>query len=550
MEKTQTTAYFSMEIALQDEIPNYAGGLGILAGDTLHSCADLGSDVVGVSLIYHQGDTEENRFKAEQFLTLHDETIEIEIEGRNIKIMIWEFDLKGKNDKSIPIIFLSSDHPDNKRWDRDLTKYLYAADRYTRLGQEMILGIAGVRALEILGYNNLNTYHMNEGHSAFLTLELLRKYEFDAEKVKSLCTFTTHTPVPAGHDHFEYNLAYSTMNKMMPLDIKEYATYEDLSTTDLALNLSRVSNSVSAKHREVCEGMFPRHNFENVTNGIYHPRWVGKEIKELLDETFPGWEEQPELLKNAVTKINSEKLVEANKKQKRELVDWLNSRKELFPFETIQDDDYFGVKTLTIGFARRYVPYKRHTLIFKDMERLRNMGYRKIQLIFAGNCHEGDSFCNQIKQEVERYSNMLRGQIRVAILTEYNIEVAKKLISGCDVWLNNPIPPREASGTSGMKAALNGGINLSILDGWWIEGFNMNNNAGWAFGNEAFEEGENQDTHDSKVLLEQLTNLVDCYYNRKDEWSERMKSAISLVGYFNTHRLVNEYQEKIWTPKS
>ncbi len=539
-----------MEIALQDEIPNYAGGLGILAGDTLHSCADLGSDVVGVSLVYHQDDREEGRFKIENFLTLRDETVELEIEGRNIKIMIWEFDLKGKSDKSIPIIFLSSNHPDNKQWDKDITKYLYAADRYTRLGQEMILGIAGIRALEILGYNKLNTYHMNEGHSAFLTLELLKKYDFNTEKVRSLCTFTTHTPVPAGHDHFEYSLAYSTMNKSLPLEIKEYATYEDLSTTDLALNLSRVANSVSAKHREVCEGMFPRHDFENVTNGIYHPRWVGKEIKEVLDETFPGWEEKPELLKDAETKIDANRLVDANKKQKRELVDWLNTRKELFPFETIENDDYFGVKTLTIGFARRYVPYKRHTLIFKDMERLRNMGYRKIQLIFAGNCHEGDSFCNQIKQEAERYSHMLRGQIRVAILTEYNIEVARKLISGCDVWLNNPVPPREASGTSGMKAALNGGINLSILDGWWIEGFNMNKKAGWAFGDEAFSEGEDQDTHDSKFLLEQLKDLIDCYYNRKEEWSERMKSAISLVGHFNTHRLVNEYQEKIWTPRS
>lgn len=539
-----------MEIALQDEIPNYAGGLGILAGDTLHSCADLGSDVVGVSLIYHQESTGERRFQAEKFLTLRDETVELEIEGRNVKIMIWELQLKGKSDKSIPILFLSSDHPANKQWDRDLTKYLYAADRYTRLGQEMILGIAGVRALEALGYDKLNTYHMNEGHSAFLTLELLKKYDFDLKKVRSLCTFTTHTPVPAGHDHFEYNLAYSTMNKSLPLEIKEYATYEDLSTTDLALNLSRSSNSVSAKHREVCEGMFPRHRFENVTNGIYHPRWTGKEMKKLLDETFPGWEEKPELLKEAETKIDTGKLVEANKIQKRELIDWLNSKRELFPFETLEDDDYFGVKTLTIGFARRYVPYKRHTLIFKDMERLRDMGYRKIQLVFAGNCHEGDSFCNQIKQEVERYSHMLRGQIRVAILTEYNIEVAKKLVAGCDVWLNNPIPPREASGTSGMKAALNGGINLSILDGWWIEGYNMSNKAGWAFGNEAFAEGEDQDSHDSRMLLGQLEDLLDCYYNRKDEWSERMKSAISLIGYFNTHRLVNEYQEKIWTPKS
>lgn len=550
MEKLQTTAYFSMEIALQDAIPNYAGGLGILAGDTLHSCADLGSDVVGVTLLYHQSDDEERRFKAEEFLTLHDETVEIEIEGRVLKIMIWELELKGKSDKLIPILFLSSNHPDNKNWDKDLTKYLYAADRYTRLGQEMILGIAGVRALEILGYDKLNTYHMNEGHSAFLTLELLKKHNNNVEKVKSLCTFTTHTPVPAGHDHFEYSLAYSTLNKTLPLEIKEHATYNDLSTTDLALNLSRVSNSVSAKHREVCEGMFPRHDFENVTNGIYHPRWVGKEIKALLDETFPTWEENPGLLKDAERKLDSGKLIEAHKKQKRELVDWLNSRKELFPFETIENDDSFGVKTLTIGFARRYVPYKRHTLIFRDMERLRDMGYRKIQLVFAGNCHEGDSFCNQIKHDVERFSHMLRGQIRVAILTTYNIDVAQKLIGGCDIWLNNPIPPREASGTSGMKAALNGGLNLSILDGWWIEGFNMNNKAGWAFGNEAFSEGEDQDSHDSRVLLGQLSDLLDCYYNREEEWTERMKAAISLVGHFNTHRLVNEYQEEIWTPKS
>ncbi len=548
MKKIQTTAYFSMEIALQNSIPNYAGGLGILAGDTLHSCADLGSDVVGVSLFYHQSEDEGKRFKAEQFLNKNDQTVEVEIEGRKVKIVIWELDLKGKSEKIIPIIFLSSNHPDNKEWDRDLTKYLYAADRYTRLGQEIILGIAGVRALEALGYTNINTFHMNEGHSSLLTLELLKKHSYDAKKVKELCTFTTHTPVPAGHDHFEYGLAYSTMNKAIPMDIKEHATYQDLSTTDLALNLSRVSNSVSAKHREVCEEMFPRHDFKNVTNGIYHPRWVGKNMKQLLDETFPSWEENPGLLKEATKKLDSLKLVEAHKNQKKVLVDWLNNQKELFPFEKIEDDDYFGVKTLTIGFARRYVPYKRHSLIFKNLERLRNIGYRKIQLVFAGNCHEGDSFCNQIKKDVEKYSYMLRGQIRAVMLTKYNMEVAQKLISGCDVWLNNPIPPREASGTSGMKASLNGGLNLSILDGWWIEGFNMNNKAGWAFGNEPFAQGEDQDTHDSKALLNQLENLIDCYYNKEEEWQERMKSAVSLVSYFNTHRLVNEYQEKIWTP--
>lgn len=549
MEKLQTTAYFSMEIALQDAIPNYAGGLGILAGDTLHSCADLNKDVVGVSLVYHQSEEEDKRFKTEEFLKLSNKTVEVEIEGRAVKILIWELDLDGKNGNSLPIIFLSSNHPDNKKWDRDLTKYLYAADRYTRLGQEIILGIAGARALEALGYNNINTFHMNEGHASLLTLELLKKCDYDEKKVRELCTFTTHTPVPAGHDHFQYNLAYKTMNRIIPLDIKEYAGYNDLSVTHLALNLSRVSNSVSAKHREVCEGMFPRHDFENVTNGIYHPRWVGSSVKKVLDETFPNWEENPELLKDAVAKIDSEKLTAAHKEQKKELVDWLNSQAELFPFEEREDDDYFGVKTLTIGFARRYVPYKRHTLIFKDLERLRNIGYRKIQLVFAGNCHEGDSFCNQIKHDVERYSHMLRGQIRAAILTKYNIEVAQKLIGGCDVWLNNPIPPREASGTSGMKASLNGGLNLSILDGWWIEGFEMNKKAGWGFGNEEFKEGEDQDSHDSRVLLDQLEDLIDCYYNRQPEWQERMRSAISLVSYFNTHRLANEYQDKIWTPK-
>ncbi|MBU0722738.1 alpha-glucan family phosphorylase [Patescibacteria group bacterium] len=540
-------AYFSMEFAFDDKLQNFAGGLGVLAADTMYSFADLEIPVVGVSLIYHQDDDQEKALMPEAFMKKREETIEIEIENRKIKIIIWQMDVTSKNGHTVPVFFLSSYTPENTRWDRDLTKHLYASDKYTRLGQEIILGIGGYRALKKLGYNDIKHYHMNEGHTAFLGLERLRTNGYNEEVVRAKSSFTTHTPVSAGHDYWGYPLIYQTLGNMVPQNIKNLATPDNLGMTQLAMNLSHKINSVSKRHNEVCKEMFPNHEIENITNGIYHPRWVGTAMKELFNTYLPSWEQQPEIFQTAPVVIPTEALDSARQIEKSALVEWINQMPHNFAVENPSKEDLFSPDTLTIGFARRFVPYKRPGLIFQNIDRLREIGYKKIQLVFAGKCHKNDMFCNKLQDTIRYYGRELRGQIKVIIIPDYNLEIAKHLITGVDIWLNNPFPPREASGTSGMKAALNGVLNLSILDGWWIEGLERAPLAGWGFGSNLNKKNvTNRDKFDEEELLNKLKEAIICYYDEKDMWNERMKHAISLLSYFNTHRLVHEYNNKIW----
>ena len=540
-------AYFSMEFAFQDGMHNFAGGLGVLAADTIYSFADLGVPAVGVSMIYHQEDDKEKAFFPEQFMKKREETVEIIIENRKVKIIIWQMDIVGKNGHIVPVFFLSSYTPENTRWDRDLTRYLYASDRYTRLGQEAILGVGGYRALKKMGYNTIRRYHMNEGHTALLGLERLRANGNIIDTVRAKSTLTTHTPVPAGHDYFDYQLAYETLGSLIPSNIRDLATKDTLGMTQLAMNLSCKTNSVSKKHNEVCKNMFPGREIENVTNGIYHPRWVGNSMRELFNTHLPGWEQEPEIFENAVEKLPTEDLIKARRTEKKSLIDWINETPENFAIEKVSDEDLFSEDTLTIGFARRFVPYKRPGLIFHNLDKLREISYKKLQIVFAGRCHPDDMFCNKLRDTIVHYGRELRGQVKVVVIPNHSLEIAKHLTSGVDVWLNNPIPPREASGTSGMKAAGNGILNLSILDGWWIEGMEQAPLSGWGFGGSSHEENfADRDTHDADELLTNLKDVINCYYERRAEWNERMKHAISLLSYFNTHRLVKEYNEKIW----
>jgi starch phosphorylase len=316
--------------------------------------------------------------------------------------------------------------------------------------------------------------------------------------------------------------------------------------TQLAMNLSIRTNSVAKKHQEVTSAMFPGYQIDNVTNGMYHPRWTGDAMRTVLDEYVGEWQSKPEALADAYN-IPTDRIVAAHKAQKKSLVDWLNTRGDCFDIPNISDDDYFDEDTLTIGFARRFVPYKRPGLIFRDLDRLRQIGYRKLQIVFAGKCHPDDMFCNKLRGSIAHYGSELRGQVRVAVIPNYNLEIAKYLVTGSDVWLNNPIPPREASGTSGMKAAINGALNLSILDGWWIEGFEQKPRAGWGISGSTHEDDfSGRDDHDAGELYTKLSDVIDCYYNRRDEWNERMKDAIALGGYFNTHRMVHEYMDRMW----
>ena len=539
-------AYFSMEMAFDDRFKNYAGGLGVLAADALYSFADLGIAGAGVTLWYHQDDSSEKTLDPSPYMKRREETIEVQIEDRKVKVIIWQMDVVGKNGFIVPVFFLSTNTPENTKWDRDLTKWLYASDRYTRLGQEAILGIGGYRALKKLGYSNIDFYHMNEGHTALIGLERLRTNGFNEDVVRTKSTFTTHTPVAAGHDYFDYSLAEETLGNILPNNIRDLATHDNLGMTQLAMNLSVRTNSVAKRHQEVTREMFPGREIKNVTNGMYHPRWVGSHMKELFDTHLQNWEQNPSVFEHAFD-IPNEDIFRAHMTQKKELVDWINNQPQCFSMENLTDDDYFDENTLTVGFARRFVPYKRPGLIFKNLDRLREVGYKKLQIVFAGQCHPDDMFCNKLRAGIANFGRELRGQIRVAVIPKYNLDVAKHLVTGCDVWLNNPIPPREASGTSGMKSALNGGLNLSILDGWWIEGFEQRPMSGWGFGGSTHENDFGvRDEHDANELLDNLKGVIHTYYENKDEWIERMKHSIALTSYFNTHRMVQEYNDKIW----
>ena len=545
MNHPPVVAYFSMEIAFENEVPNYAGGLGVLAADTLFAAADMGEPLVAVSLLYHVDEDPARGFDAGRFMTLRPERVSVAVEGRTVQLAIWEHQFVGATGGAIPGYFLSANVPENEPWDRDLSKHLYAPDRYTRLGQEIILGIGGVRALEALGYPVAN-YHLNEGHAALATLELLRRHAGDREKVRSLVTFTTHTPIPAGHDTFEYELASNSLRDMLPPDIRTYAGERELGMTDLALHLSRRTNSVSAKHQDVCRAMFPGVPIDNVTNGIYAPRWAGQHMRALFDAHLPGWQEDPRALIDAPRRLPDDALALARREEEAELLSWVNQNERFFAVSNVSSEDLLSVDALTIGFARRTVPYKRPDLIFRDIERLEAIAGQGVQLIFASRCHPDDRYCVDFRTRLAAHAERLRGRVKVVLVPDYDLSIAKRLVAGCDVWLNNPVPPLEASGTSGMKAALNGALNLSLRDGWWIEGLAREPESGWGFGGERSADSNDQDARDSAALLDALTEVVSCYYDRGDEWLARMKHAIALGGHFNTHRLLAEYRDAIW----
>ncbi|MBM3261355.1 alpha-glucan family phosphorylase, partial [Candidatus Kaiserbacteria bacterium] len=304
------------------------------------------------------------------------------------------------------------------------------------------------------------------------------------------------------------------------------------------------TNAVSRKHAEVTRDMFPGRDIEYVTNGIYHPRWVGQDIRAVLDTHLPGWAQDPVKLRD-VFAIPDGEIEAAMRSQKQTLIDWVNTQPRCFSHAEASADDQFDTDTLTVGFARRFVSYKRPDLIFKNIDRLRAIGHRRVQFVFAGHCHPDDAFCNRLHDAIAHHDCELRGQIRTVVASDYNLDIATRMVQGVDIWLNNPVSPREASGTSGMKAALNGALNLSILDGWWIEGYEMQPKSGWGVVGSSGE-GEEHDMHDNAALLDALEEAIKDYHDQRSEWMARVKAAIALVGHFNTHRMVREYQEKMW----
>ncbi len=552
-------AYFSMEIGLRKEIPTYSGGLGVLAGDTIKSAADLKLPLIAVTLLSRKGFFEQDitpegrqveypsEWNPSDYMEVLPEKVAVEIEGREVFVRAWLYIVESIIGGRVPVLFLDTDMEENSPEDRTITDYLYGGDRLYRIKQEIVLGIGGVRMLSTLGFE-IKKYHMNEGHSAFLTLELLRRYRrsieevwdeklvWDTEKVRDMCVFTTHTPVEAGHDRFSHDLVARCLGDFIPLDVlKELGGEEDnINMTLLALNLSDYVNGVAKKHRDVSRVMFPGYEIHAITNGVHSFTWTSESFKRLFDRYFPGWANEPELLVR-VEKIAHEEIWQAHMEAKRHLIDYVN--------ETTGTG--MNYDTLTIGFARRATAYKRGDLLFRDIERLKKIAGGKVQIIYAGKAHPQDEPGKKTIERIFSYIGQLRDSIKIAYLKNYNMEIAFKMVSGVDVWLNTPLRPLEASGTSGMKAAHNGVLNFSVLDGWWIEGY-IEGYTGWSIGpapSELTPDEETADRRDSEDLYNKLEQeIIPLYYGDRDGWIRMMQHAIGKIAYyFNSHRMMRRY---------
>lgn len=558
--KEPKIAYFSMEIGLANDIPTYSGGLGVLAGDTIKSGADLKLPMVAVTLLSKKGyftqEIDERGRQSElptiwepsQYMALLPSKVYVQIEGRDVAIQAWLYVVKSLTGGNIPVFFLDADIQGNSSDDRELTSYLYGGDLSYRLKQEIILGIGGVKMLHELGFE-IKKYHMNEGHASLLTIELLLRYKrpiedvwderlvWDVDRVKGICVFTTHTPVEAGHDKFSYDLVSKIMGEPIPIDIlKSLGGKDHLNMTLLAINLSEFINGVAKKHGEVSKHMFPGYEISAITNGVHSFTWTCDSLKKLYDNYLPGWANEPELFVR-VGRIPDEELWAAHIEAKKILIDFVNA-------ETNAGLDY---DTLTIGFARRATAYKRADLIFSDMERLEKIATRKIQIIYSGKAHPKDDHGKWLIEKIHVIKESLKGKIKMAYVKNYDMEKALKLVAGVDVWLNTPLRPREASGTSGMKAAHNGVMNFSVLDGWWIEG-HIEGFTGWAIGpspteialTDNVEVIDKRDADDLYTKLE--TILIPMYYNDRHTWIRMMQNAIGKNAYyFNCHRMMRRY---------
>ncbi len=548
--KDRKIAYFSMEIGLNPDMPTYSGGLGVLAGDTIKSCADLKVPIVAVTLLYRKGyfqqkiDVEGNqqefpdKWSIEKFLKpLHVRT-KVKIEARDVVIGAWLYEVVGIEGYIVPVIFLDTNLKENSDYDKTLTDYLYQGDQRYRLAQEIVLGIGGLRMLESLGCTKIKKYHMNEGHSSLLTLELLhrlkttKEQQWNTEGVRELCVFTTHTPVPAGHDKFPYSLVKSVLGDFIPEDIlKSLGGEENLNMTQLALNLSKYINGVAKKHGEVTSEMFPGYTIDSITNGIHLSTWVSPAFKKLYDKYIPGWQSDYFSLRYALS-IPKEEILDAHREAKKELIDYVNAKTSI-------GMDY---ETFTIGFARRATQYKRADLLLTDTNRLTEINNKagKIQIIYAGKAHPKDEGGKKLIKKIFSKIKELCPEIKIVYLENYDMTQAKLITSGVDLWLNTPLPPQEASGTSGMKASLNGVPNLSILDGWWIEGC-IENVTGWAINSLQHQDRDN--IHDAMELYWKLEKIIiPMFYLNKNKWAEIMRYAIALnASFFNTQRMVQEY---------
>jgi glycogen phosphorylase len=577
-------AYFSMEIALENAMPSYSGGLGVLAGDTIRAAADIRLPMVAVCLLYRKGYFSQRlgedgsqsedpvEWRVEDFLEEEEPRITVPLENRRVELRAWRYNVKGVRGFEVPVYFLDADLPANSDWDRNLTGTLYGGDSYYRLCQEVLLGIGGVRMLRALGHTELTRYHMNEGHAALLSLELLGEEAEkagrtsiqgeDIAKVRSKCVFTTHTPVPAGHDRFpmEYvtrvfpqqngffdlqdassaDLVKSALQaeKAFP-DLQEAARAgASLNMTYLALSLSTYVNGVAKLHGETSRKMFPQAptTIESITNGVHAATWTSPAFQELFDRCIPSWREDNYSLRSALG-LPPEEVWSSHLIAKHELLESVRKKTGLS----------LDPETFTIGFARRATGYKRADLILSDLDRLRQIAKTggKFQIIFAGKAHPHDGGGKDIIRRIFHAKKALKKIVPVVFLDEYNLELGGQMTSGVDLWLNTPQFPLEASGTSGMKAALNGVPSLSILDGWWVEG-HIEGVTGWSIGEPRHAgtmAAATDNEHEAQSLYAKLENVIlPLFYKERARYLSVMQHAIAINGsFFNTQRMVQQY---------
>ncbi len=541
-------AYFSMEIGLSERLPTFAGGLGMLAADLMRSCADTNTAAACMTVRWQHGyqrqtlqpdgsvHHEEYAWDpAAEGLSPLQEHVIVHIEGRPVHVGAWVLEIQGDTGV-VPVYFLDTDLPVNGPEDRAITRTLYGGGQEMRIKQEIVLGIGGVRMLRAIGIQDVGTYHMNEGHCAFLTLELLRERGFNDDAVRASCAFTTHTPVAAGHDVFPYDLAGRIVGDMLPWHIKNLAGEAALSMTLLAMRLSHYTCGVSALHGGVARAMLNNPAIDAITNGVHHPTWASPEMETLFDAHLPEWRERPELLGHAHV-LPDEDVLAAHAAAKLRLIDAIRTRtgRSLDPGK------------LLIVEARRIVPYKQPELLYADEARLRAVGERRMQVVHSGNSFPGDAFSGEVIMHLRDRANRFGDALPVVYVPQYDPALAKLLVAGADVWLNTPVRLMEASGTSGMKAALNGTINLSTLDGWWAEAYARDPESGWRVGPE--HDVANIDAMrllDAEDIYTQLELEILPAFSDRARWAERMKRSIALAAHFNTHRCIREYRERAW----
>jgi len=551
-------AYVSMEIAVASGVATYSGGLGMLAGDVVRAAADAGYPMAGVTLLYRDGyfrqhldasgaqHEEPQSWRPDAALEQLGPVVTIAISGRPVNASIWRYRVEGIDGHTVPVYFLDTDRADNDDDARGLTRALYGGDARYRLEQETLLGLGTVALLRALGHDRVRTYHMNEGHSALLILALLDEARTadhglpahdDLAGVRERCTFTTHTPVPAGHDCFGLDLVHDVLGaeRTAALRALDLADGDVLNMTHLALRASRFTNAVAMKHGEVSRAMFPHAEIHAITNGVHAGTWTSQPFQQLYDRRLAGWRRDNWHLRQAAG-IPLQEIADAHAAAKHALIE-----RVAHATGKLLDPNRF-----TIGLARRATAYKRNDLILRDTERLAAIAglFGGIQIVFGGKAHPRDGDGKAMIQHIVGTAHALAGTVDIVYVENYDMSWGASLTSGADIWLNTPRPPNEASGTSGMKAAMNGVPSLSVMDGWWIEGA-LDGLTGWSI--DATTGANDERTADAVYTLLQHT-ILPAYTNDRDRYTEVMRGAIAFnASHFNAQRMLAQYAIDAYT---